>query len=122
MNITTAVTELGALAQATRLQIFRLLVQAGPEGLAVGSIAGHLGTEANGRLSFHLKELVNAGLASSLQRGRHVFYSANYAEMNALLAYLTEHCCGGLACDEIVARCRPEQAVPATNNETPDQR
>lgn len=107
MKITDAVTELGALAHETRLQVFRLLVQAGPEGLSVGKIAEHLGTEANGRLSFHLKELVNAGLATSAQSGRNVFYAANYGAMNDLLAYLTEHCCSGKPCGETIAPCKP---------------
>lgn len=112
MNIKNAVTALSALAQETRLQIFRLLVQAGPEGLAVGQIAERLDTEPNGRLSFHLKELVHAGLASSRQAGRFIYYSANYSEMNDLLAYLTEHCCGGQPCGssygESVPVCNPE--------------
>lgn len=113
MNITNAVTALAALAQETRLQVFRLLVQAGQEGLPVGQIAERLGTEANGRLSFHLKELVNAGLAASRQSGRFVYYSANYPTMNDLLAYLTEQCCGGQPCGEPVPICIPEQPVPS---------
>ncbi|MEY4592589.1 MAG: hypothetical protein RIR18_1484 [Pseudomonadota bacterium] len=108
MNITNAVSALGALAQETRLQIFRLLVQAGSEGLSVGRIAELLGTEANGRLTFHLKELVIAGLATSRQSGRFVYYSANYPTMNDLLAYLTEHCCAGISCGEAVVPCCPE--------------
>lgn len=113
MNITNAVTALAALAQETRLQVFRLLVQAGQEGLPVGRIAELLGTEANGRLSFHLKELVNAGLASSRQSGRFVYYSANYPTMNGLLAYLTEQCCGGQPCGEPVPMCNPEESTPS---------
>lgn len=109
MKIKDAVTALGALAQETRLQIFRLLVQAGAEGVSVGKIAEHLGTEANGRLTFHLKELVNAGLASAMQSGRHVFYSANYPAMNDLLAYLTEQCCAGTPCGEAIAPCVPKK-------------
>ncbi|PKO94607.1 MAG: transcriptional regulator [Betaproteobacteria bacterium HGW-Betaproteobacteria-10] len=106
MNIENAVSALSALAQNTRLQIFRLLVQAGAEGLAVGKIAEQLGTEANGRLSFHLKELVYAGLAEARQSGRFIFYSANYPAMNDLLSYLTEHCCAGSPCGEII-QCLP---------------
>ncbi|MGE5769435.1 MAG: ArsR/SmtB family transcription factor [Betaproteobacteria bacterium] len=108
MVIRDAVAALGALAQETRLQIFRLLVQAGGEGLSVGAIAERLGTEANGRLSFHLKELAIAGLVRSSQSGRFVFYSANYPAMNELLAYLTEHCCSGAPCGIDVVACGPE--------------
>ncbi|MDD2744155.1 MAG: metalloregulator ArsR/SmtB family transcription factor [Rhodocyclaceae bacterium] len=108
METTTAVTALGALAQETRLQIFRQLVQAGPAGVSVGKIAEHLGTEANGRLSFHLKELVNAGLASATQSGRFIYYSANYPAMNDLLAYLTTNCCAGEPCGEQTSICCPE--------------
>ncbi|HSG24438.1 MAG TPA: metalloregulator ArsR/SmtB family transcription factor [Azonexus sp.] len=108
METMTAVTALGALAHETRLQIFRLLVRAGAEGVAVGKIAEALGVEANGRLSFHLKELVAAGLASARQQGRFIYYSTNYAAMNELLRYLTEDCCGGTPCGETVETCNPE--------------
>lgn len=108
MEQKTAVTALGALAHATRLQIFRLLVRAGSEGLPVGRIAEALGVEANGRLSFHLKELVVAGLARARQDGRFIYYSTDYAAMNELLRYLTEDCCGGLGCGEVVEACNPE--------------
>lgn len=108
MTIKKAVAALGALAQETRLQIFRLLVQAGAEGLSVGAIAERLGTEANGRLSFHLKELAIAGLIRPSQSGRFIYYSANYSAMNDLLAYLTEHCCSGAACGIDVVPCDPE--------------
>jgi len=92
MNPTDTVKALAALAQETRLSIYRLLVEAGPTGLAAGKIAEEVGTPAS-TLSFHLKELANAGLARSRQDGRYVIYSANYAHMNALIAYLTENCC-----------------------------
>ena len=92
MEPTHAVTALAALAQETRLAIFRLLVEAGPTGLAVGEIGASV-KAAPATLSFHLKELVNAGLLSSRQDGRYIFYSANYPEMNALIAFLTENCC-----------------------------
>ena len=105
MKVNVAVTALGALAHETRLQIFRLLVKAGASGLSVGKIAEALAIEANGRLTFHLKELVAAGLASSRQEGRFVFYAADYPAMNELLRYLTEDCCGGLGCQEIVETC-----------------
>ncbi len=108
MNISDAVSALAALAQETRLQIFRQLVQAGSTGVSVGKIAEHLGTDANGRLSFHLKELVNAGLATSRQSGRFIYYSANYPAMNELLAYLTTNCCAGEPCGEQSTLCCPE--------------
>lgn len=107
MDTKTAVAALGALAQETRLDIFRQLVRAGPAGLPVGTIAARLGVEANGRLSFHLKELVGAGLASSSQSGRFVYYAANYPAMNALLAHLTEACCAGEPCGAPPPLCSP---------------
>ncbi len=109
MEINNALTALAALSQETRLQAFRMLVQAGPEGLSVGRIAEKLGTEANGRLSFHLKELVHAGLVTATQSGRFIFYSANYPVMNDLLAYLTEHCCAGEPCGEKDRVCDTSQ-------------
>jgi len=111
MESKTAVSALGALAHETRLEIFRLLVRAGAPGLAVGRIAEALGVAANGRLSFHLKELVAARLASARQEGRFVYYAANYPEMNELLRYLTEDCCGGVPCGEIVETCNPEHCA-----------
>ena len=111
MESKPAVTALGALAHETRLQIFRLLVRAGAPGLSVGKIAEALAIEANGRLTFHLKELVAAGLAGSRQEGRFVFYSTNYGAMNALLRYLTEDCCGGLGCGELVDACATESCA-----------
>ncbi len=92
-----AVEALGALAQASRLQVYRLLVQAGPEGLAASEIAERLGVPAN-TLSFHLKALSHAELVVSRQEGRFIYSSANYAKMNALLGFLTENCCGGRSC------------------------
>jgi ArsR family transcriptional regulator len=88
---------LGALAQDSRLQVYRLLVQAGPEGLAASDIAQRLGIPPN-TLSFHLKTLSHAELVHSRQEGRFVFYSTNYEQMNALLSFLTENCCGGRSC------------------------
>lgn len=90
----TAVLSLAALAQETRLSIYRTLVQAGPEGLAAGRIGETLGVPA-ATLSFHLAALSGAGLIASLQQGRFVIYTADYGAMNALLAYLTENCCAG---------------------------
>ena len=108
MESKIAVNALGALAHETRLEVFRLLVRAGAAGLSVGRIAEALAVEANGRLTFHLKELVAARLASSRQEGRFVFYAANYPEMNELLRYLTEDCCGGLGCGDVVEACNTE--------------
>ena len=111
MESRLAVAALGALAHETRLEVFRLLVRAGADGVSVGRIAEGLGVEANGRLSFHLKELVGAGLVASRQEGRFIYYSTNYPAMNDLLRYLTEDCCGGLGCGEVVEACNPEKCV-----------
>lgn len=92
MDAANAVTALAALAQESRLLIFRLLVEAGHTGLSVGEIGAPLHI-APATLSFHLKELVHADLIESRQAGRFIYYSANYKEMNALLGYLTENCC-----------------------------
>lgn len=93
----TAVRALAALAQAQRLRTFRALVVAGPDGLTPGAIAEQLDV-APSALSFHLKELAHSGLVSSEPRGRNLIYRANFDQMNALLGYLTEHCCQGEAC------------------------
>lgn len=96
METTTSqvITALAALAQETRLAIFRLLVQAGPAGLPVGVIAETLEV-ANATLSFHLKELSRAGLAQAHPAGRSIIYTADFGTMTAVLAYLTENCCQG---------------------------
>lgn len=93
-----AVKALAALAQAQRLRAFRALVVAGPDGLTPGAMAEQLGV-APSALSFHLKELSHSGLVSSEARGRNLIYRANFGQMNALLGYLTEHCCEGGACE-----------------------
>lgn len=93
-----AVKALAALAQPQRLRAFRALVVAGPDGLTPGVMAEKLGV-APSALSFHLKELAYSGLASSEARGRNLIYRASFDQMNALLAYLTEHCCQGQACE-----------------------
>lgn len=92
------VRSLAALAQPQRLRAFRALVVAGPDGLTPGAMAQQLDV-APSALSFHLKELAHAGLVSSQPRGRHLIYRASFARMNALLAYLTLHCCEGAACE-----------------------
>ncbi len=106
METKTAVLSLAALAQETRLGIFRHLVTAGPDGLAAGKIGEALGI-ANATLSFHLKELNHAGLVNSRQDGRFIYYSANYDAMNALLGFLTENCCAGADCSVAEASCKP---------------
>ena len=88
-----AIAALGALAQETRLDLFRLLVTQGPAGLAAGVIADRLGV-LPASLTFHLQQLVHAGLITQRRLGRQIIYSAEYVTMNALLAYLTENCCG----------------------------
>jgi DNA-binding transcriptional ArsR family regulator len=94
MNTKTAVILLSSIAQEARLDIFRLLVQVGTEGLAAGLIGEKLQIPPS-TLSFHLKELSISGLIKSRQVSRFIYYSANYEEMNGLLAYLTENCCAG---------------------------
>lgn len=95
MESKVAVISLAALAQESRLAIFRLLVQAGPAGMAVGSVAENLEIPA-ATLSFHLKELTRAELISARQDGRFIYYSTNFPQMAALLGYLTENCCRGM--------------------------
>ena len=88
------VAGLAALAQESRLDIFRLLVKSGPAGLPAGEIAAHLGLPG-ATLSFHLKELRQAGLVTCRRAGRSLIYAADFAAMGGLVAYLTENCCGG---------------------------
>jgi len=97
METKKAVQALSALAQETRLGIFRLLVQAGPDGMAAGQVGDRLDLPP-ATLSFHLAGLTRAGLARSRQEGRFVIYSADFQAMNALVGYLSENCCGGRAC------------------------
>ncbi|HEY1149084.1 MAG TPA: metalloregulator ArsR/SmtB family transcription factor [Pseudoduganella sp.] len=107
MQTKPALAALSALAQESRLNIFRLLVQTGPEGLAASRIAEKLEL-APSSLSFHLKELSHAGLIESRQEGRFIIYSANFDTMNDLLGFLTENCCGGESCapGAIVKSCK----------------
>ncbi|QCP54823.1 winged helix-turn-helix transcriptional regulator [Trinickia violacea] len=92
MDSKSAVTALAALAQESRLAAFRLLVTAGPAGMSAGAIAEALGLPSPS-LSFHLKELSHAGLIEGRSQGRHIMYSANYANMQALMDFLMENCC-----------------------------
>jgi len=97
MNETDVVKALSALAQETRLRLFRLLVVAGRAGLTPGNIAETLGV-APAALSFHLKELSHAGLVTTEREGRHIVYRAEFAAMNGLLAFLSAECCQGQPC------------------------
>lgn len=94
MKTPDAIKILSALAQESRLAIFRLLIEQGPEGLPVGEIGLRLGV-ANATLSFHLKELLHAGLVTSRQAGRFIYYAPVIASVDGLVAYLTENCCAG---------------------------
>jgi ArsR family transcriptional regulator len=105
MEKTATLAALAALAQETRLDIYRLLVQAGEGGLPAGQIGARLAL-ALPTLSFHLAQLKHAGLVSARRDSRSIIYAANYAAMNGLIAYLTENCCGG-------ASCQPAGAAPA---------
>ena len=107
MEMRSALTALAALGQESRLTIFRLLVQAGTEGMTVGEIGRALSL-APATLSFHLKELSHAGMISPTASGRHIVYAANFGQMNELLAYLTENCCRGNP-----GACRPATLLPA---------
>src|ERR1051326_3197834 len=97
---------LGALAQESRLDIYRLLVQAGPEGMPAGHIGEQLGLPS-ATLAFHLKELKHAGLATFTRNGRSLIYAAVYPTMNGLLDYLTENCCGWPATRNRASMCAP---------------
>lgn len=104
MDNSTAVAALAALAQSSRLAIYRLLVQRGPEGFAAGELAERLGIPGP-TLSFHLKALTQAGLVAARRESRHLYYSASFDTMNSLLAYLSENCCAlGSVCD---TACQP---------------
>lgn len=100
MNETQAVTALSALAQTSRLQIFRALVVAGPQGLTPGVLCEHLGL-APTALSFHLKELLHAGLVDVERQGRHLVYRTQTQAMNQLLNFLTDNCCAGQPCLDV---------------------
>ena len=106
MKSPDAVIALEGLAQESRLGIFRLLVVAGPEGLPAGKIAERMGLPAP-TLSFHLSQLKNAGLIACRRDGRSLFYSADFAATNELVAFLTENCCGGNA-----SQCAPARIGP----------
>lgn len=100
METKNVLLALAALAQESRLALFRLLVQVGPEGMAASKISEQLGIPPSS-LSFHLKELSHAELVESRQAGRFVIYSANIRTMNQMLGFLTENCCGGNPCTPV---------------------
>ena len=104
METRQVIEALSALAQETRLAIYRLLVQRGPAGLAAGAIAEALAVPASS-LSFHLAHLSRAGLLTQRRESRSVIYAVDFTGMNALMGYLTENCCGG-------ASCAPSLAAP----------
>jgi DNA-binding transcriptional ArsR family regulator len=106
MEETEVIRSLAALAQPLRLRVFRALVVAGTEGLTPGTITEALGIPA-ATLSFHLKELANAGLVTQERASRYLIYRASYERMNGLLGYLTENCCRGAECiDGAAADCK----------------
>lgn len=107
MDSAIATRALGALAQEHRLAAYRLLVQAGHDGLPAGAIARALGLGAS-TMSFHLAALAHAGLVTQRRESRQIRYAAAYPVMNALMAYLTENCCGGAPCESPAATaCAP---------------
>ena len=108
VETTNALTALSALSQEHRLAIFRLLVEQGPEGLPAGRIGERLQL-APATLSFHLKELSHAGLVAARQNGRFIYYRADYAAMNGLVAYLTENCCRASA--SCAPTCEPKRVT-----------
>jgi ArsR family transcriptional regulator, arsenate/arsenite/antimonite-responsive transcriptional repressor len=106
METSDAVAALAALAQDSRLDIFRLLVQAGPDGLAAGRVAEALDLAPN-TLTFHLDRLRVSGLVTVRRDGRSMIYAARYETMNGLLAFLTANCCQGLSTSSVAAACAP---------------
>jgi ArsR family transcriptional regulator len=104
MDEADVIKALAALAQPLRLRVFRALVVAGPPGLTPGSLAEQLDVSPT-TLSFHLKELTHSGLLTQERDGRHLIYRAAFDRMNALLAYLTDHCCEGAPCAAPAVQC-----------------
>ena len=109
MDGPSVIRALGALAQEHRLAVFRLLVQSGPDGMAAGALAEALGVPASS-MSFHLAQLANAGLVTQRRQSRSIIYAADFGAMNALMAYMTENCCGGVP-------CAPDNACIPTSSE-----
>lgn len=117
MKKESIITALSALAQETRLDIFRYLVEVGPDGVPAGTIGEHFDLPSP-TLSFHLKTLQQAGLLERRRQSRSLIYSANFAAMNALLAYLTENCCGGHPQACAVAACEAQPPPDTTTTTT----
>jgi len=114
MEKTDAVAALAALAQDTRLDVYRLLVQAGPEGMPAGAVAEALDLAPN-TLTFHFDRLRTAGLVTARREGRSIIYAAKFEQINALVAFLTENCCGGVACTPAVV-CEPARKPQPERN------
>ena len=113
MDAGQVIAALNALAHETRLALFRMLVERGPEGLPAGIIAQRLNTPPSS-LTFHLQQMANAGLVVQRRVSRQLFYSADFTVTNGLVGYLTENCCGGQSCAPV---CRPEQVcLPETKS------
>src|ERR1700684_2997222 len=112
MEKSNAVAALAALAQDNRLDVFRLLVQAGPDGMPAGRVAEKLELAPN-TLTFHFDRLRVAGLVTVRREGRSMIYAARYPTMNALLAFLTAHCCQGLSTSAVAEACAPVECKPA---------
>ena len=111
MDANSIVTALDALAHAYRLEVFRQLVQAGPDGLSAGTLSARLDV-APSALSFHLKDLVRAELIEPRHVGRQIFYCPRFETMNQLIAYLTENCCGGTPCLPVSATASCKSSEP----------
>ena len=112
MEKTDVVAGLAALAQDNRLDVFRLLVQAGHAGMPAGAVAKALGLAPN-TLSFHFDRLRQAGLVAVKREGRSLIYSANYGAMDALIGFLSANCCAGVAVTEACCTESPQQTKPA---------
>lgn len=118
LDTKAATTLMAALAHESRLAVFRLLIQAGPQGRAASKISDELGVPPSS-LSFHLKELSHAGLLTTRQEGRFIYYAANFDQMNELMAFLTANCCGGNPCTPVgKVDCTP---TSGTVSSTPRQ-
>jgi DNA-binding transcriptional ArsR family regulator len=112
MEERAVVKSLAALAQPVRLRVFRALVVAGPDGVTPGALTEQLKVPATS-LSFHLKELMHAGLVSQERDGRHLIYRASFEHMTGLLGYLTEHCCQGQPCSATESPTKGKRASRA---------